>query len=135
VRQPLRELVGVGAAPSRRAERLGQLDEVGRAEVDAEVATELLVLLPDDRAELAVLPDHVHDRGLEADRGLQLLAVHEKAAVAADGDHVAMRVDELGGDGRRQGEAHPRQTVGDQHRARLVGREHAADPELVQADV
>ena len=44
------------AAPRRQAERLGELDEVRVREVDAEVAAELLVLLPDDRAELAGSP-------------------------------------------------------------------------------
>src|SRR3954447_21049720 len=37
--------------------------------------------------------------------------------------------------GRRDGEAHPGEPVGDQHRVGLVGREHAADPQLVEADV
>src|SRR3954469_19872478 len=51
------------AAPRRNAAGGRQLDEIRVREVRPEVATELLVLLPDDRAELGVLPDDVHDRG------------------------------------------------------------------------
>ena len=44
-------------------------------------------------------------------------------------------MDELGGDRRRERDAHPRQAVGHEHRVRLVGGEHARDPQLVQPDV
>src|SRR4051794_12175734 len=42
------EIVRAFAAPRRHAERLCELHEVRIREVDAEVAAELLVLLPDD---------------------------------------------------------------------------------------
>ena len=123
------------AAPRRQPERLGELDEVRVREVDAEVAAELLVLLPDDRAVLAVLPHDVHRRRPEALGGLELLHVHEEAAVAVDGHHLALGVHELRRDPARHGEAHPGQAVGDDHRVRLVRGEHPRDPQLVQADV
>ncbi len=135
MRQARAEVVGRLAAPAGQAEGLGQLHEVGVGEVDAEVLAELLVLLPDDGAELAVLPDHVDDRGAQADGGLELLVVHQEAAVAGDRDHVAIGVHDLGRDGGRQGEAHAGQAVGDQHRVGLVRGEHAPDPQLVQAHV
>src|SRR3954471_4975797 len=55
VAQARAEVVGGLAAPCRQPERLRELDEVRVGEVDAEVLAELLVLLPDDRAELLVL--------------------------------------------------------------------------------
>ncbi len=129
------EVVGGLAPPGGQAEGLGQLHEVRVGEVGAEVLAELLVLLPDDRAELLVLPDHVDDRGAQAHGGLELLVVHQEAAVAGDRDHVAVGVHDLGRDGGGEREAHAGQAVGDQHRVGLVGGEHAPDPQLVQADV
>ena len=99
------------------------------------MVTKALLLLPGDRPELAVLPHQVYDGRPESHRGLELLAVHEEAAVAVDGDHAPARVHELGGDGGRQREPHAGQAVRDQDGSRLVRREHASDPELVQADV
>jgi hypothetical protein len=99
------------------------------------VAAEALVLLPHDGTEAGVLPDHVDDGRAQAHGRLELLAVHQEAAVAAHGHHPAVRVHELGGDRRRQREAHPREAVGDQHRVRLMRGEHARDPQLVQPDV
>ena len=135
VAQVAADVVDRLAAPGRHPEGLGELDEVRVREVDAEVAAELLVLLPDDRAVLAVLPDEVDDRRAQPHRGLELLAVHEEAAVAVDRHDLAVGVHELGRDRARHREAHARQAVGDQHRVGLVGREHAPDPQLVQAHV
>src|SRR5215210_1436978 len=115
VPQALAEVVGRVAAPGGHAEALGELHEVGVREVGPEVAAELLVLLPDDRAVLAVLPDHVHERRADPDGGLELLAVHEEAAVAVHRHDVALRVDQLGRHGRGHREAHPREPVRDQH--------------------
>src|SRR4051794_1882457 len=76
------------AAPGRHPEGVRQLDEIWVGEVGPEVAAELLVLLPHDRAELGVLPDDVDDRGLQPHRRLELLHVHQEAAVAVDGHHA-----------------------------------------------
>ena len=62
---------------------------------------------------------------LEIDGRLQLLDVHEEAAVAAHRDDPALGVDELGRDGRGQREAHGGVAVRDQHRVGLVGGEGA----------
>ena len=129
------EVVDALAAPRRHAEGLGQAHEVGVGEVDPEVLAELVVLLPDDRAELAVLPDDVDERRLQAHRRLELLAVHEEAAVAVDRDHLALGVHELGGHRAGQREAHACKTVCNEDGVRLMRREHAADPQLVQPHV
>src|SRR2546423_5892599 len=81
--EPRREVLGRRAAPGRHPERLGQLDEVGIAEADVEGAAELLVLLPGDGAELAVLPQDIDHRRAQAGRRLQPLAIHQEAALAA----------------------------------------------------
>src|SRR6185312_5649342 len=120
VAQVAAEVVDRLAAERRHPERLGEADEVGVREVGPEVAAELAVLLPHDRPVLPVLPDDVDDRRLQPDGSLELLAVHEKAAVAVDGDHLALRMDELGGDRARQGEAHPCKPVCDQDRIGLM---------------
>src|SRR3954469_4573353 len=106
VAQVAGEVVDRLAAEARDPERLGQPHEVGVREVHAEMLAELPVLLPHDRPELAVLPHDVHDRRLQPHRRLELLAVHEEAAVAVDGDHLAVGMHELGGDGARDGESH-----------------------------
>ena len=99
------------------------------------MAAELLVLLPHDGSVLPVLPDDIHERRADPHRGLELLAVHQEAAVAAHRYDVAIPVHELGRDRRRHGEAHAREPVRDQDGVRLVRGEHAPDPELVEPDV
>src|SRR3954451_12047 len=129
------EVARILAAPGRHAERLGELHEVWVREIDAEMPAELLILLPDDRPELPVLPDDRDERRLHPHRRLELLEVHQRAAVAADRHDLAVRMHELRGDARGYREAHPSQPVGNQDRVRLVRREHAPDPQLVHADV
>ena len=101
------------------------LTKSGLPKSDAEVAPELLVLLPQRSSRTApfsqiTLTTAVFRRAAVSSSW----AVHQKAAVAADRDDVASRVHELGADRRRQREAHPGQAVGDQDRAGLVGGEH-----------
>jgi hypothetical protein len=44
-------------------------------------------------------------------------------------------MDELGGDGAREGDAHRREPVGDEDGVRLVGLVQPGDPDLVRPDV
>ena len=89
------------------------VDEVRVAELDRERPPELVALLPVDQPVAVVAPDDHDDRGADALRGLELLGVHEEAAVAAQRDDLAVGVDELCRDRARQRDAHRREAVGD----------------------
>ena len=110
-------------------------DEVRVSELDPEWPAELVALLPVDQAVAVVTPDDDRDVCPDPLRGLELLAVHEEAAVAAHRDDLAVRMDELGGDRARQGDAHGREAVRDDHGIGLVRLVEARDPDLVGADV
>ena len=130
------ELVGRLDPKPGEPERLGQRHQVGVRELGAGEPPELAHLVQLDDAERAVCPHEVHDREPEPLGGLELLDVHQEAAVARDRDDVPLaRQHELGGDRRRHGEAHRRGAVRDQDGVRLVRRPEARDPELVRADV
>jgi len=102
---------------------------------EARLPAEVGLLLPLDQVVAAVAEDHVDDGEAQPLGGLELLDVHQKAAVAAHRHHLALGVDELGRDGGGQGKAHGGQAIGDQHRIGLVGGKGPGDPELVGADV
>ena len=107
--QALAEVVGGLAAPGRHAEGLGELDEVGVREVDAEVARRTSCPASRRSSRTAGSPRSTFTNGvLSRIGGLELLAVHEEAAVAVDGDDLAVGVHELGGDRGRHREAHAR---------------------------
>ena len=69
-----------------------------------------------------VLPDHVDDRGAQARRGLELLAVHQEAAVAADRDDLAVGVHELGARSRSAARSPSRRGRWRSARSRARGR-------------
>ena len=73
------------------AERLGVGDEVRVAELDPERPPELVALLPVDEAVAVVAPDDDGDVRPDPLRGLELLGVHQEAAVAAQRDDLAAR--------------------------------------------
>src|SRR5947208_1877955 len=87
-----------------RAERRGQGHEVRVAELDAGFPPEMCLLLPLDEVVAAIAEDDVDNPEAEPACSLELLAVHEKAAVAADRHHPALGMDELGRDRGRQRE-------------------------------
>src|SRR4030081_1442411 len=78
------------------AERLREMDEVGIAELRAERAAELSLLVELDHAEPLVDENDDDDRGAQALGCLQLLDVHEEPTIAAERDDLAVGVDELG---------------------------------------
>ena len=72
---------------------------------------------------------------LQPDRGLELLAVHHEAAVAADRHHPAVRIEHRGHHRRRQARAHRRQRVVEQQRVGDARAVVAREPDLVHAVV
>ena len=95
------------------------------------LAAELLLLLPFDEAVAGVLPDQGDEGHLLAHGGLQLLTVHHKTAVTADGQHLFVRVQQLGRKGTRNGKAHAGKAVGDQAGVGGVAVVVACDPHFV----
>src|SRR3972149_2103003 len=94
------EVLDRAHALRREAEALADLHEVRRREVDADApALELTVLdAPEDAVALVVEED-------DLDGGGELAEVEHEAAVAAEGDALAVRPSELRADG--QGQAGP----------------------------
>ena len=119
-------------------------------------------LLPLDHAVARVVEDDDDDVQLHPHRRLELLGIHHEAAVAAERDALARRLDHLGGEcgvrrgnvgsdegmwgrawdrshlgGDRGGEAgaHRRQRVVEQHGVGLEGGVRARDVDLVHAVV
>src|SRR5918993_99575 len=135
VAQAAGELRGGGGPGRRDPERPRERHEVGVAELHAERPAELVALLPVDEAVAVVAPDHDGDLRPEADRGLELLDVHQQAAVPAQRHDAPVRVDERRRDRARQRNAHRRESVRDDHRVGLVRLVQPRDPDLVGADV
>src|SRR5207253_4926344 len=71
-----------------RAEGGGQSHEVRVTELDARFPPQVRLLLPLYQVVSAVAEDHVDDAEPESARGLELLAVHEEAAVTAHRHHL-----------------------------------------------
>ena len=98
-------------------------------------AAELALLLHADQAVAVVVEDQRDERHLLAHRGLQLLGIHQEAAIARDGNHVAIRVQQLGGDRARQADSHRGEPIGDDAGVRPVAGVEAGDPHLVGTNV
>src|SRR4030081_3541644 len=88
------------------AERLREMDEVGIAELRAERAAELSLLVDLDHAAPLVDEDDDDDRRDQARCCLQLLDVHEEATIAAERDDLAVGMDELRCDRSWERDAH-----------------------------
>ncbi|TKW50239.1 hypothetical protein CTA1_9682 [Colletotrichum tanaceti] len=131
----------VGRAAHAQAlgpERLGVLDKVDAAQVDAGAAAVLVDLLELDHVVLAVVPDEVRDVAALPHRRRQLLAAEQEAAVAADADDLlrARRpLRERRADGPRQRHAERLLHVGHEERLGAVGEVEAREPDVHAADV
>ena len=79
-----------------------RISEIGRVH-ESRVAP---LLVHADGPVLAVVDDDDHDSEPVPDGGRQLLAGHEEASVAGEGDDGAVRMHRLRGDGRRQPVSH-----------------------------
>ena len=91
---------------------LGELDEVDRLELDAVLGVaQEDHLLPLDLAERVVLDDDDLDRQLVLDRRDELAHQHREAAVADEGDDLAVGIGDLGRDGVGQARRHRRQVA------------------------
>src|SRR5690606_32781392 len=101
--------------------------------VQAKVLKRHVRLLPLDHA-VAVVAQNQNDQiQSETDGGFQLLRVHHKAAVTADGDYAAIRINQFGSHGRRQAGTHGGQRIVQQYGIGFVGRIVAGKPDFVHA--
>jgi len=90
--------------------------EIRIAEGHSEIGELVDRLLPADHAIGGIL-DHKHDEiELQSHGGLELLAVHHEAAIAADREHALVRIEAFGRDRRREPRAHRRQRIVEQQR-------------------
>ncbi|MCY1284104.1 hypothetical protein D9M70_329980 [compost metagenome] len=133
--QQRQEAVGALHAVALGTVGLGIQHEVRVAVVQAEVGEAHVRLLPADHAVAIVAQDDHREVHLQAHRGFQLLAVHHEAAIAAHRDDGLVRIDHVGGHGRRQAGAHGRQGVVQQHGVGHVRLVVAGEPDLVHAVV
>ena len=92
-------------------------------------------LLPADHAVGEILDDQHDEIEFQPHRGLELLAVHHEAAVAADCHHAALRVEKLGRDCGRQPRPHGGERVVEQQGVGDMGAVVAREPDLVHAIV
>ena len=83
----------------------------GLPKVSPEIGEAVDRLLPADHAVGVVVQDQHDQVELQPDRGLQFLAVHHEAAVAADRHHAPVRIQHGGHHRRRQAGAHGRQRI------------------------
>src|SRR5439155_20790316 len=117
------------------AERPRELDEAGIAELGREGTAEDPPLVRLDDPEAIVDEDHAHDRGTHTLRRLELLDIHEKAAVPRERDDLPLREDELRRDRSGQRDAHRGETVRDDHRVRHRRAIQPRKPYLVRSDI
>src|SRR5512134_2161500 len=74
-------------------------DEVGVRKIGADDAPRIaLFLIHANRAVDSIVQDDVHELRTIASRGGELLPVHEKAAIAVEGNHRTLGMDKLCGD-------------------------------------
>jgi LysR family transcriptional regulator, cyn operon transcriptional activator len=130
-----RHVGGARGAVALRPVGLGVPDEIGVPQLHAEVGQPHLALLPPDHAVPIVAHDDDRQIEPEPDGRLELLRVHHEPPVAADGDHLAPGVHQLGRDRRRQPRAHGRKRVVEQQRVGPPAAVVAGEPELVHAIV
>jgi hypothetical protein len=89
------------------AEGSGQHVEIRRGEVGGDRTVGIEPLLADaDGAEAPVVREDDDDGKLALDRDRQLVAGHQKAAIADEADHLPPRMAQRDGDGTRNAEAH-----------------------------
>ncbi len=91
--------------------------------------------MPLDQAVLGIVPDQDHDRGADAQRGLDFLRIHHEPGVAGDRQRGLPRKRELGGNRARHADTHGRKAIRDNAGIRTLRLEHARHPHLVRADV
>ena len=99
------------------------------------LAAELLLLLPLDETVAGVLPDEGHKRHMLPHRCFQLLTVHHESAVAADRQHLLLRIEKFCRERTRDGEAHAGEAVGDEAGVGLIAVVVAGDPHLMGAHI
>ena len=80
----------------------------------------------------ALLADQIE---FQANSGLEFLAVHHEAAVAADCHDPATRVEKLGCDRGREARSHGRECVVEQEGVGDVGAVVAREPDFIHAVV
>src|SRR5438093_1327831 len=129
------ELCRGGDAIAAAAEGLRQRHEIGVAEVDEGGPPVASQLIPLDDPVGAVLEDDGHDRRPRPQRRLQLLHVHQEAAIAGRREDAPLGVEQLGADRAGECDAHAREAVRDDAGVRRRTWVQTRDPELVGADV
>lgn len=117
------------------SDAFGEFDEVRIGEIDVGVMAELHVLLPLDEAVAAVVEDEGDEIRAQTVSRFKLLAVHHEAGVAGNRQDLLVGMDELGGNGAGDGDAHGGEAVGNNARIGLIAVVVAGDPDLVGADV
>ena len=105
--------------PRANAEGAGERGQVGARVPHGGSREAALLLLHVDERQRLIVEDHDDDGQAEPRHRLELGGHHHEPAVAGEAHHAPIGMDELGGDGRRQREAHGRQPVGDEAFAQL----------------
>jgi len=122
------DLTRVTDAEALCAKRVGQLDEIHAAELDAAAAAVLGDFLELDHVEVLVVPDEVRDVAALLHGRRELLAAEHEAAVAGERDDLlrARRaLHERGRDGPGEPDAEGLLAVRREEFARAVGAEEA----------
>src|SRR5438093_943418 len=130
-----KELPRCGDRESGDTERPRELHEAGIAELSGEDAAEDAALVRLDDAEAIVDEDHADDRRAHALRRLELLDIHEEAAVTRERDDLSLWEHKLRRDRSGQGDAHRGETVGDDDRVRHRRPIEPREPHLVRSDI
>ena len=103
----------------------GIFDEIGVAICQPPILKAHICLFPADHPIAVVIEDQYGDVQFQANCRLHFLAVHHKAAVAADGQHLFVRVQELRrectGDGKAYRSKQKRQSRPDVGRSAFAG--------------
>src|SRR5665647_1572883 len=130
------EIAGTVDAHAVHAERARQADQIRVLEARTGNAAELAALVHLDEAIAAVSPDEDDEGQSEPFGGLELLHVHQEAAIAGDAHNLASAAaHQSGGDGRRKPEAHGGEAVAHENGIGLTRLPEARHPQLVSAHV
>ena len=112
-----------------------EFDEIGIGKVNVAGMAVVHFLLPFDEPVTSVVENKRDEAGTQTMRRFKFLAVHHEAGIARDGEDFAIRMDEIGRDGARNGKTHCGEAVGNNTGVRLVTVVVAGRPYFVGADI
>ena len=104
-------------------------------EINAGGTTVLIHLLPFNQSIRIIVENQYNDWQSFAERSFHFLIVHHKSAVAGDRQNLFLRIEQFCGNRSWNGDAHRRETVGNNRSVRTAARIMTGNPHFMCADI